>query len=270
MCPPTLRLVSSPYAPGSRHAPHAHEELQITLVLRGDLYERVGNRLERAAALSAVVKDPGVMHADDFGPVGALTARLSVKRCVFADLVEHSARAQAWRWVHEGIVAAPFLRLVARAVTGERVFAAHDDDVVDLVALLSARRHVSVTGEPPTWLCDAVAQMNEGWYPGLSVRDVARSAGVHPVYLARCLRRWFGAGGADILRRARFRYAARAIADGSQTISAVAHATGFADESHLWREFSKATGVSPAQFRRIGRAFGPASDIIDRPRRGRR
>jgi len=35
----------------------------------------------------------------------------------------------------------------------------------------------------------------------------------------------------------------------------VAHATGFADESHLCREFSKAVGTPPARFRRLARAF---------------
>jgi AraC family transcriptional regulator len=251
----TLRLISSPYSPGTRHPLHAHDELQITLVLRGHLQERVGSRTEDAAALSVVVKDPGVMHADDFGPGGALTARLSIDNSVFADLVEHPARASEWRWLHDGSVVRPFLRLVRRGLDGQGRFAADDDDILDLVALLSARRAAGVEGVPPAWLRDVVGRMTEAWRPGLTVRDVAASAGVHPVYLARCLRRWFGVSGAELLRRARLRRAARSIADGRQTVSAVAHSTGFTDESHLWRAFSKSTGMSPAQFRRVGRAF---------------
>ena len=73
MRPPSIRLGSSRYAPGTRHPLHSHEELQITLVLRGGVSERVGERVEEAAALSVVVKDPGVMHADDFSARGALT-----------------------------------------------------------------------------------------------------------------------------------------------------------------------------------------------------
>ena len=255
MAPSPLRLVSSPYAAGTRHAVHSHDELQITLVLRGHLRERVGDRAEDAAALSVVVKDPGVMHADDFGPDGALTARLAIDNSVFADLVEHPSRAHEWRWLHNGFVAKPFLRVVARALDGHRRFAVDDDDILDLVALISARQAVDVTGEPPAWIRDAVAQMTDGWKPGLGVGDVARAAGVHPVYLARSLRRWFGISGAELMRRTRLARAARAIADADQTVSTVAHDTGFTDESHLWREFSRATGVTPGRFRRLGRSF---------------
>jgi AraC-like DNA-binding protein len=51
------------------------------------------------------------------------------------------------------------------------------------------------------------------------------------------------------------RQAARHIADTDPTIATVAHASGFADESHLNREFSQVTGVPPARFRRLASAF---------------
>jgi AraC family transcriptional regulator len=261
MAPSTLRLVASPYAAGTRHEPHSHDHLQITLVVRGHLRERVGSSVEEAAALSVVVKDPGVMHADDFGSCGALTARLALDDSVFGDLVEHPSRAHEWCWVHNGFVAKPFLRLVARALHGTRRFAGDDDDILDLVALISARPARSTASDPPAWLRDVVAQMTDGWKPGLTVGDVAQTAGVHPVYLARSLRRWFGVSGAELLRRSRLARAARAVAEADHTVSTIAHATGFTDESHLWREFSRTTGLTPARFRRLGRTFEQAGFV---------
>jgi AraC family transcriptional regulator len=248
-------LASSGYEAGTRQAPHAHEELQITVVLRGNVEERVGTSVERASALSVVVKDPGVIHEDHFGQAGALTAQLSFPRTTLADLVEHPSRAPAWRWTHDAVVAIPFLRIVARGLEGRRHFARDDDDIVDVVAAISARSHAPARADQPRWLEDALAQVRDDWRPGLTVRDVARGAGVHPVYFARCVRRWHGIGAADLLRRSRLRHAARHIADGDPTIATVAHATGFADESHLCREFSRAAGMSPARFRRLAHAF---------------
>ena len=262
--PTVLSLVASGYGAGTRQASHTHDDLQITLVLRGTVEERVGASLERASALSVVVKDPGVIHEDHFGHAGALTARLSLERATLADLVEHPGRASAWRWTHEATVAIPFLRIVARGVEGRRHFARDDDDILDLVAAVSARLHEPARAGQPRWLEGAVAQVRDDWRPGLTVRDVARSAGVHPVYFARCVRRWHGIGAADLLRRSRLRHAARHVADGDPTIATVAHATGFADEAHLCREFSRAAGMAPARFRRLANAFG-SHGAIGRP-----
>jgi AraC family transcriptional regulator len=250
----TLHLVANRYAPMTRHAPHEHGDLQVSLILSGRVRERVGNREESGAALSVVVKDPGVRHADDFGDGGAFMARLSVPRVEFASLTEGPGRSVPWRWTHEARVAAPFLRLVRRAGLAERTFAADDDDIVDLVAAISARR-VPSDGAPPAWLAAIVAGISEGWRPGLSVAELAGRAGVHPVYLARCIRRWYGVAAGDVLREARLSRAADALVGTAGTVSSVAHRMGFADEAHLCRSFSAATGSTPARFRRAAAAF---------------
>jgi AraC-like DNA-binding protein len=233
--------------------------MHLSLVLRGGLHEFANGKEERADPLSVVLKDPGVVHADAFGRDGAVITQLGIRAAVFADLVDDPRRARPWIWSHGGASAAPFLRIVARGRAGQRRFADDDDDVVDLLASLSARRADPPSGDPPRWLQDAAAHLEEGWRPGLSVRDVARASDVHPVYLARCLRRWYGAGGAELMRRARLRHAVRAIADTGQTMAGVAYAAGFSDEAHLCREFCKATGLTPARFRRLGRDIGRQS-----------
>ncbi|HVZ48464.1 MAG TPA: helix-turn-helix domain-containing protein, partial [Gemmatimonadaceae bacterium] len=225
-----MHVAASTYGPGTRHEPHAHDDLQISVVLRGEVEERVGPHVERAAALSVVVKDPRVTHADRFGAEGALIVRLSARGGGLADLVDDPSRALPWRWTHDPAVAAPFLRIAERGARGERAFAVDDDDVTDLIAALSARAAPLAAGATPAWLVDAVRSIDEGWRPGLTVRDVACAARVHPVYLARCVRRWHGVSAGDLVRRARLRHAAREVAARRVTVSAIAHALGYADE----------------------------------------
>lgn len=185
MAAPVFSLACAAYGAGARQRPHSHEELQITVVLVGGVEEHVGAAVERATALSVVVKDPGVVHDDVFGRSGALTARLSLPATTFTDLVEHPRRAGAWRWSHDARVALPFLRLVRRGVEGEQHFPGDDDDVLDFLAAISARLAAPHHPDAPRWLADAVQGVQEDWRPGLTVRDVARLAGVHPVYFAR-------------------------------------------------------------------------------------
>jgi AraC-like DNA-binding protein len=249
-----MHVAASTYAPGARHEPHAHEDLQMSVVLRGEVEERVGPRAERAGALSVVVKDPRVTHADRFGADGAVLVRLSVRGGGLADLVDDPSRARAWRWTHDAAVAAPFLRIAERGARGERSFATDDDDVADLLAALSARATLPAAGAPPAWLVDAVRSIDEGWHPALTARDIARAARVHPVYFARCVRRWHQVSAGDLVRRARLRQAAREVTAGRATVSAIAHSLGYADEPHLCREFARATGFTPGRIRRLAQA----------------
>jgi AraC family transcriptional regulator len=249
-----LRLEANRYAAGTRHALHEHDELQISVVLRGTVREVVGNSVVAGAALSVVVKDPGVRHADDFGQGGALMARLSLRNAEFSGLVESAGRATAWRWTRHAQVAAPFLRIIARGNAGQRAFCHDDNDVVDLVAAISARPS-SATGAPPAWLAGIVTEMTEGWSAELSVTGMAKRAGVHPVYLARCIRRWYGVSAGDVLREARLSRAAEALAAGNDSVSTIAHESGFSDEAHFCRSLAAAAGITPGRFRREARAF---------------
>lgn len=248
----SLSFQADGYRPGTRHRAHRHDELHLSLVLSGRVAETVGSVTEYAGALSVVAKDAGVVHADDFGVAGARLARLALPFGTVSALVDDPSRSAGWRWTHDARVANPFLRLVYRAnSSGVRAFDADDPDLLDLLAAFTARPAPATRGRPPAWLEETMLELRASWHPGLSVADVAGRAGVHPVYLARSVRRWFGTGVGEELRRLRIRSAAGAIAETSATVSHVAHAGGFADEPHLCREFRRAVGITPGRYRAL-------------------
>jgi AraC family transcriptional regulator len=251
----TLSFAADGYRAGTRHPAHRHDALHLSLVLRGRVAETVGRATEYASALSVVAKDAGVVHANDFGVAGARLARLTLPAGTVGALVDDPARAPGWRWTHDPSVAEPFLRLVRRGRAGAAAFGADDPDLLDLLAAFTARPAASARGRPPAWLAETMAELRETWRPGLMVTDVARRAGVHPVYLARSVRRWYGTGVGEELRRLRLRWAAAATAETEDTVSTVAHARGFADEPHLCRTFRRATGMTPGQYRVLVRAL---------------
>lgn len=256
----TLTFHADAYAGGRRFGPHWHEELQLSLVLSGFLSETVGRVTEWAGALSVVVKDAGVTHADDFGPTGAKLARLTLPAGTLAALIEDPQRSCEWRWSHGAAVSGAYVRLVRRAAGEGRTFKADDPDVLDLLAAITARPAPPGLGTPPAWLVQVIDELRAERPVCRSVTQVARRAGVHPVYLARCVRRWYGTGVADELRRLRMQVAATALAEQCGTLAEVAHSRGFADESHLSREFQRSAGTTPGRYRTLVRSLGYVQD----------
>lgn len=248
---PVLRLFIDDYRAAARQAPHQHDSLHFSVVLRGGVTETVGGVTEYAGPLSVVVKNAGVMHANQWGDDGARLARLSLPRGTITDLVDDTRRAIDWRWTRDPLVARPFLRLIERRQSGTPAFAADDADLLDLIAAFTARRAEEPHGTPPAWLAETMERLCDEWRPQLTGAELARGARIHPVYLARCVRRWYGVGLGDLLRRERLRHAVSAVANTSTRLSLVAQACGYADEAHLGRDVRAAIGTTPGRYRRL-------------------
>jgi len=251
---PLLTLHIARYPSGLNQPPHAHDALHLSLVLQGAVIESIAGESRVVGPMSVVSKDPGVVHADRWGESGAVMARLSITGQGLKDLAGDGRFDRTWSWTEDMQVAAPFLRLVSRARVSDSGLPSDDTDVADLVGALTRGDEGPGRGEPPAWLREAMALIREGWRPGLSVADVARHAGVHPVYLARSVRRWYGTSVGAELRRMRMRQATERLANGARPVSQVAHETGFADEPHLCRSLREASSFTPRHFRQVVRS----------------
>jgi AraC family transcriptional regulator len=234
------------YSPGLRQPRHAHEESTVTLVVAGSLRETVGRTQEIARALSVVVKPGGTEHADQFGDAGARTVQISLTGRVAADLREWESAARTWRWTHAGPAVPAFLRLFAVARASPRNEVQIEQHVSDVLSTLRKvpddSRH-----DPPTWL-KRVREEIDDTAAALRVRDLAARAQVHPVYLARQFRRFYGSSVVSYIQRQRVTRAANLIGSSSLPLSAVAFHAGFADQSHLTRSFRVGTGFSPGAY----------------------
>jgi AraC family transcriptional regulator len=241
---PRVREVA--YPPGLLQPRHAHEETTVTLVVSGSLRETVGRTEEVARALSIVVKPGDTEHADQFGAHGARTLQIGLTTNDAAELREWEPSARSWRWTHAGPAVPAFLRLLALLRTQGTDNARIEQGVTSVVASLREVPDDS-DREPPAWL-RSVREEIEDVGSAFRVRDLAARAGVHPVYLARQFRRFFGCSVVSYLQRARVTRAADLIAGSFMPLSTVAFQTGFADQPHLTRSFKAGTGFTPGAY----------------------
>jgi AraC family transcriptional regulator len=246
-----LRIVE--YPPGLVQGPHAHGTGSITIVLRGELIERIGATEVQASALSVVAKPAGLEHANSFGPDGATTLQIVLAE-PGPSLGISAAPSQATaRWEHAGPACRPMLKLVEWV--GRAKPRAPGGGVADLVreAMETLAAPAPAGGPVPSWLCEIRAALANEPSP---VMALARRAGVHPVYLARRFREHFGLAPSRFRAQMRLRRAASALTGDHQSLALVALDAGYCDQPHMSHELRSATGMTPRALRRLALAMG--------------
>ena len=83
----------------------------------------------------------------------------------------------------------------------------------------------------------------------LTLEELAREAGVHPVHLSRVFRKCEGEGIGEYVHRLRIRAACEQMFAPQKSLAEIGLETGFADQSHFTRAFRRITGMSPGAFR---------------------
>ena len=254
-----LRVAEHAYPPGLRQPRHAHAETTVTIVIGGSLHERVGRVDEIAQPLSVVVKPGGTEHANEFGPTGTRTVQIALDGADTSAAADWERSLRVWRWTHVGPAVRAFLALlrVLRSA-GDAAPSDRADEIElaahDVLAALGAQTAMSSTAAPPRWLHVLREELDDAGPAPPRVRALAASAGVHPVYLARQFRRFYGCSVTQYLQQRRLQRMAELVTSIDGPLSVVSYAAGFADQAHMCRVFRAHAGVTPGAYRALARA----------------
>lgn len=244
---PGYRIRRVDYAPGYRRRPHAHETTGITLILAGQMVERAHGIEEFASALSVVVKPGGTVHENEAGPLGARTIAVDLldPDCLQVD----TNRLGRWRWFHGGPGAPPLLAL-GRQLVDAGYDPCPEDALYELLGELTDSP-APRAGDVPLWVRRAREILDDTAPDRIEVKALAKLVGVHPVALTRAFRRAFGIPVTTYRRRVRLRRAADQVTGSELDLSAIAHDSGYADQSHMCREIRSATALTPSSLRHV-------------------
>jgi AraC family transcriptional regulator len=136
----------------------------------------------------------------------------------------------------------PGYEVAARAI-GDRL----------LVQLLRAHAELERRREARTFDAPTVARIEafvaEHLADRLELPRLARVAGYAVHHFCRLFRQTFAQAPHDFVRTRRLALAKRLLVETSRSLSEVAIACGFADQSHMTRVFKEHVGVTPARFR---------------------
>lgn len=248
-----VRLVESAYRPNLQIGPHSHDLPILVLVLDGTVSTRGSDAMATAGRDSVRAVRPGDVHSNSYGSQGARCFLVEVKPAMARQLGEYAGVIQAPLPDASQSRAALLLRqMYVEFFLGDAgAPLAIEGLLLELVATLV--RSDPRRGAAPRWLIRVREAIDDGFQNDLRVEELSREAGVHPVQVARLFRSWYGCAPRQYLRSRRVEWAKSALQNTALPLSTIALKAGFADQSHLTREFRRAVGVTPGRYRALAR-----------------
>lgn len=210
---------------------HSHDSAHLFFLFEGTMAQRAGRREVELGRLDARLSGPDARHDIDFGTRGGICA------VVHFDGTD-TAGTRFLAPEHAHMHAAALRRALAEP--------AHAP-----LALLEAAWSVAnlrgMRGQSPDWLREARRRLLAPEPP--RVHKLARALGVSREHFARAFAAAFGVSAQFTRRCARATHAATALSAGTALSGAMfAYERGYADQSHLIRDFTALFGMTPREF----------------------
>ena len=257
-----VRLTETIHAAHTRLDEHAHHEASLSLVLYGSFEERVGDDRFLCGPMSLLYKPPGAPHSNRYGPSGARTLLVALDPGAYRRLARVLPKVEERALRADRLLEARGLSLL---VAGRNEDRDPPPDWEELFAEVLGRevRDAGADAVRPYWLDRVDELIHERFAEPLGLSFLAEEVGVHPVHLARVFRRHHGRSIGEAIRRKRVEQALARLRTGASGLAQLALECGFADQSHLTREFDREVGLTPGRFRR--RALGLLDGAGPRP-----
>jgi AraC family transcriptional regulator len=238
----------SRYAAGVIVQPHEHSAYFVCVVMSGAFTEHAGRRADHCKAGMMLVRPAGEVHSEMFERAGTCL-NLQPRGAWLRDL-PHECRPIAERRILRSPAAFRLAQRIRRELREQRGgWALAVEGWALLLVSLLAREAQERSLCAPAWIIRTVEQLNDAALSIPSIRELAASAGVHPVHFSRVFKRHMGCTPSEHLCRLRVQRAAGRLRDWQVSIARIAHELGFCDQAHLTHAFRRVHGITPAAYR---------------------
>lgn len=246
---PGLTLTERQFAPGSSTPPHTHDTASICLILTGQGVEIIDGRRVAMQPGCVIMRAPQIIHSDEYGAVPLRGLMMELDRKWLQTCRYFLSVFESYRHFPNGAVPALALRIYRESRIKDTVAPVIVEGLM-LEMLGNASRSLTKTPvRPPGWLTQARDLLHGRFNDSLNLIEIANFVGVHPTHLARSFKKHYRTTVGEYLRRLRLDWATRRLSETEDSITEIALAAGFYDQSHFSHLFKQHTGLTPAEFR---------------------
>jgi AraC family transcriptional regulator len=252
-----IRVSENAYAVLSALPRHTHETAFFSWTLAGGYVERHGTRDVEYGIGSIAFHPPGEEHSVAIGTRDVHCLNVEVREEWLAQAAEACGRRPQF----VRAVGGPLVWLASQLHEETRAWSSSsslsvEGVVLEMLALLDTSRLPGSDRLPPRWLDEVEEILRSDFRSALTVGELARRIGVHPVHLSRSWRRYRRSSLGDAVRRLRIGEARRRLETGREPLVDIALDVGFADQAQFTRAFRRVTGATPRAYRQAARLAG--------------
>jgi AraC family transcriptional regulator len=245
-------LTEALYAEGVSLPLHRHTNSYLTLVLSGSYCESYTDREFQWDEGALHLLPAGQRHGNRFLTAVRLL-RVKIEPASIERLGEEHARYLSEPREISGALTSWLANRMMREFKAQDDIAplAMEGVLLEMLAE-SARASDEIHGSnAPNWLRRVRESLEDSYLQAPALASLAAIAGVHPVHLSREFHKHYRMTIGEYIRKRRIEHASELLCYSELSLSEVATACGFSDQSHFCAKFKKHLGMTPAKFRNL-------------------
>lgn len=225
---------------------HSHKNPHITLILKGGNREQRKKSESEASAGKIIFYNSEEIHRNSNTVLPTKNINLEIEA---GFLQTHDVKETS---IGTAIQANPDAKFLLLKIYGEMLKKdTHSDESIRMLFLNLVTQSHLLHKKHPAWLKIVYEQLNDTWAENITLDDLAKAANVHPITISKHFPSFFLCTLSEYMRKLKIEKALPMVKSSGASLTEIAHACGFTDQSHFTRTFKQMTGFLPGQFRKI-------------------
>lgn len=227
---------------------HYHNNLHISFVLQGGSIEkRIGSEYERLPG-NIMFYSAGEAHQNIQKIFPSKNINLEIENDFFKKY-EISEEAINIAITHNPDGKFLMLKIYKELSEGDSLSVT----TINMLFLdfISSFEKINYKKGVPLWLKIIYELLNDQWNEKLTLSDLARAANVNPITISKHFHKYFSCTLGEYMRKLKIEKSIFMINDTTHSLTEIAYACNFADQSHFTRTFKQLTGFLPKQYKKL-------------------
>ena len=242
-------LTETSYQPSLRIPKHSHEHAYFCLVRTGAFSEKSGDTVRVCRSSIINFHPAGEVHSDNFHEAGGRCLNVQIATQWLERARDYGAMFDTPGHFQGGILSGLASRLFKELYEQDQTSSLVIEGLMLEILGEASRRLRPVERRHPAWLNRVREIIHAGHTESLSLSTIANLVGRHPVHVAREFRQHNNCTIGEYVRQVRVDSACHRLTTSNSSITEIAHAAGFVDQSHFCKIFKRLTGQTPSEFR---------------------